>query len=289
MEKVIDRWFTAEVTCEPTAVEAVESAFNAVGSSGTSTDGLRKSAEEPLAVTGYFDTPPETQDVHEAVKSSLRLYGLSYAVVSDISFGEVEQTDWLAEWKRHWKPTSVGRFIIAPPWSDIVEENRLVIRIEPNMAFGTGTHETTKLCLAVIDEHFDPDDSFLDVGTGTGVLAIAASMLGGRGIFAYDTDADSVAIARENAVANGVADRIAIFGGSITDDTPPHDFVCANLTLDVIGPILEQLISKTRKMLVLSGILVTQQDAIAAELNQRGLSNFEITHAGEWISVIVRV
>src|SRR4029079_18467199 len=88
---------------------------------------------------------------------------------------EVPDRDWLAEWKRGWQPVEVGRFIIAPPWSEI-SVNRIVIRIEPGMAFGTGTHETTRLCLKAIEKYFR-GGSFLDVGTGTGILAMAAAKL----------------------------------------------------------------------------------------------------------------
>src|SRR5205085_3138018 len=102
----------------------------------------------------------------------------------------VEEIDWLAEWKKHWQPTEVGRFVIAPPWQEIDPGDKILIQIEPNMAFGTGTHETTQLCLDAISELYRPQLTFLDVGTGTGILAIAAAKLGGDQVLACDTDAD---------------------------------------------------------------------------------------------------
>jgi ribosomal protein L11 methyltransferase len=202
---------------------------------------------------------------------------------------EVENEDWLAEWKRHWKPTPVGKFIIAPPWSDVVPSDKIVIRIEPNMAFGTGTHETTKLCLEAISRDYRPGRSFLDVGTGTGILAIAAAKLSETGpISAYETDADSVSIARENADLNGVGDRIDLTHGTIGDETPAFDHVCANLTLDVIEPLLPLLLAKTKQQLVMSGILAVQKELISDQLFRLGFADPDLRTDGEWISVSVR-
>src|SRR5678809_1536296 len=120
--------------------------------------------------------------------------------------------------KKNWQPVIVGRFVIAPPWSELHQDpNQLVIRIEPGMAFGTGTHETTRLCLDAIQKHYS-GGSFLDVGTGTGILAIAAAKLSTEArIEACDTDETAIAIARENAELNLVAENINFWIGSIDD------------------------------------------------------------------------
>ena len=159
---------------------------------------------------------------------------------------EVADRDWLEEWKKNWQPVQVGRFVIAPPWIEIGDApGRIVIRIEPGMAFGTGTHETTRLCLAAIEKHFN-GGSFLDVGTGTGILAMAAAkMFPGARIDACDTDPHAIEIARENAKANGVVNQIEFRVGSIEETTPSADLVCANLTADVILQIIPALISVT--------------------------------------------
>ncbi len=175
------------------------------------------------------------------------------------------------------------------------------------MAFGTGTHETTQLCLAAIGDNCRAGQSFLDVGTGTGILAIAAAKLATEHtetvekktrmvsvssvakIMACDTDLDSVRIARENAEANGVERQIEFFDGSISAATPPFDFVCANLTIDVIVPILPLLIEKTKDILLLSGILAGQEAIITEQLLKLQISNFDIKHAGEWISVLTPI
>ena len=131
--------------------------------------------------------------------------------------------------KKYWKPVEIGRFYPAP-WHEVDEGKGIVIRIEPNMAFGTGTHETTKLCLEAIDRNYQPGQSFLDVGTGTGILAIAAARMAGPDakITAVDNDPDAVAIAIENAKLNSVAERITIETGTMIG-ADSHAW-CANLT-----------------------------------------------------------
>jgi ribosomal protein L11 methyltransferase len=177
------------------------------------------------------------------------------------------------------------------------------------MAFGTGTHETTKLCLRAIDENFEGNQSFLDVGTGTGILAMAAAKmqskilnskinvdneqikmksLTSKVILGCDTDENSVQIARENAELNGVADNIEFSTGSIDKSTPQFDFVAANLTADVIVPILPLLIEKAEKVLILSGILREQQAFVESELRKFSNSEFKIETLGEWISITVK-
>jgi len=291
-------WFAVDVQVEAQAVEPVEYAFNTLDALGTEIDHLRKSAYDSVTVTAYFDELPSDADLEAAFRTALLIFSVDNSAVRSLSTREVADEDWLAEWKRHWKPAEIGRFVVAPPWAVVEETDKIVIRIEPNMAFGTGTHETTQLCLKAIGEIYQPRQSFLDVGTGTGILAIAAAKLTtknianltdsfGAGITGYDTDADSVNIAIENAAANHVGDTIEFFHGPIDYNTPPFDFVCANLTVDVIVPLLPLLLAKTESILLLSGILVEQKAEIASALSKSQISNFKVETAGEWIAVLV--
>lgn len=288
---MIRNWYAVDILAEYEASEAIESAFNELGALGTEIDGLRKKKDEPLMVTGFFDKVLDDETVRSSVDESLSIYGFANDAVKNVAHRTVEETDWLAEWKKHWRPTEVGKFIIAPPWSEVANTDKIIIRVEPNMAFGTGTHETTQLCLKAISERLRPSVSVLDVGTGTGILAIAAAKLGGSNIYACDTDRDSVNIARENGVLNEVGEQIEFLDGSINETTPQFDFVCANLTIDVIVPILELLLTKTKHTLLLSGILAEQETEIREALQKSEISDlkFEIEKAGEWISVLVTV
>jgi len=292
-------WFALEITVETVASEAIEFALNELGALGTEINNLGKDKpKETLCVVGYFNEKPIDEILREELAEALRIYGFSNEAIKKSEWREVENKDWLAEWKKSWKPTTTGKFIIAPVWYKLPDApDKIVIRIEPSMAFGTGTHETTRLCLKAIEENY-AGSSFLDVGTGTGILAIAAvklrennsstrnSQLTTHNSFlACDTDEDSIKIAVENAEIN-YAEGIEFYVGSIDADTPRFDFVCANLTADVIVPLLPLLAAKFKKTLLLSGILSEQTDWVTAELKKFQIENYKIETDGEWISIL---
>jgi ribosomal protein L11 methyltransferase len=267
-----------DVDVEPDAREAVEYALMEAGALGTETVDQK--------VTGYFSEIPERERIRSELFEALRIYNLPSSSVRDMNVREVAQRDWLEEWKQNWQPVEIGRFIIAPPWTELSDvHDRLIISIEPGMAFGTGTHETTRLCLDAIQKHFS-GGSFLDVGTGTGILAIAAAKLFPQArVEACDTDETAIAIARENAAANGVAVDFRV--GSVDDSTASADLVCANLTADVITRMLRTLEGLTCGKLILSGILETQVEMVQAGLHACGIDNFEVVQDGEWVAVII--
>jgi ribosomal protein L11 methyltransferase len=304
------------------AHEAIEYGLMEAGSLGTE----RTDDAESTRVTGYFAGPQTTSDIERLLFEALRIYDLPRSSFHSVSVGEIENRDWLEEWKKSWQPTQVGRFIIAPPWLsepgaiatgsiDAIRSHdpvasctpremlawgprtalgtdTIVIRINPGMAFGTGTHETTRLCLKAIEKHYR-GGSFLDVGTGTGILAIAAAKMcqkpdrqGGQlSIIACDNDADAVQIAKENAGLNDVADQIDFRAGSVDDQTQSADLVCANLTAPVIAELLPALIGATCGRLILSGILDSQIEMVRSRLLELGLVDFEIDQDGEWVSI----
>ena len=286
-------WFSIEITAEPSAVEALEFLFNEIDALGTEVQEFYKKKNETRVVVGYFTEPPDEKLLERELLNSLQIYDLTPESIKSVERKAIEKTDWLAEWKKHWRPVRTGRFLVAPEWEELADRDQdsIIIRIDPNMAFGTGTHETTRLCLKAIDEFFDAEMSFLDVGTGTGILAIAAAKKSndfqGK-MLAIDIDPDSVDIAHENAKRNDVHDKIEFRCDALRNDTPSFDFVCANLTLDVILPLLSQLLEKSKKILVLSGILAEQERPLTAELTDLGIQNVAVERDGEWIAALIR-
>ena len=280
-------WYALDVTLSARAREAVEYALMEAGALGTE---LAEEGEGHARVAAYFDEPPAVERVRDALLEALRVYGLESSDVREMKLREVEGRDWLAEWKKNWRPVEVGeRFLVAPPWSEVDEgAGRIVLRVEPGMAFGTGTHETTRLCLAAVEKHFR-GGSFLDVGTGTGILAIAAAKLDAAArVEACDTDPLAVGVAEENARLNGVADRVCLRVGSVDEATRPAEVTCANLTADVIVPLLPALAASARSRLILSGILDAQADWVLTRLGELGLDDCEVTRDGEWVAVTTR-
>jgi ribosomal protein L11 methyltransferase len=285
-------WYVAEAIIAHEASEAVEYGLMEAGALGTETS----DADANVVVLGYYETRPEIETVRAALEDALRIYSLAPASLIDLNVREIADRDWLAEWKKDWQPVEVGRFFIGPPW--ITEsravgiaggpmDNRITIFIEPGMAFGTGTHETTRLCLKAIEKHFR-GRSFLDVGTGTGILAMAAAkMFPDARVEACDTDAEAIEIAKENARLNGVAGQIDFRVGSVDEQTLSTDLVCANLTAPVIVDLLPSLLGATCGRLVLSGILDSQVELVQSRLSELGATTPEIDQDGEWVALVV--
>ena len=278
------KWYAAEALVTVAAREAIEYGLMEAGALGTET---RDAGGEQL-VTGYFERQLDENEVRAQLISALKLYGFAPEELRDLRIQTVPDRDWLAEWKKNWQPVSVGRFIVAPPWIEPgASATAIVIKINPGMAFGTGTHETTRLCLQAIGKHFR-GGSFLDVGTGTGILAIAAAkMFPEARIEAIDVDAEAIEIAKENARLNGVADQIEFGTGSVAEQTASADLVCANLTAPVIMELLPQLLGATCGRLVLSGILDAQLAVVQSRLSELGANVLESDQDGEWVALIV--
>jgi ribosomal protein L11 methyltransferase len=290
-------WYAAEVKTTAGNREAIEYGLMEAGALGTETT----ESNGQTRITGYFANPADEARLLNALQDALRIHSCQTDEALHLKVTEFDDQDWLTEWKAHWQPVAVGRFIIAPPWMSELPavaggpgSDHILIRINPGMAFGTGTHETTRLCLKAIQRHFQ-GGSFLDVGTGTGILAIAGAKMcqqpdhegGARVIVACDTDADAIDIAKQNADLNGVLDGIDFRVGSIDERTESADLVCANLTAPVIVDLLPALLGATCGRLVLSGILDSQFEMIKARLLELAVIDFEIDRDGEWIAIVV--
>lgn len=286
-------WFALKITVAADAAEAIEFALNELDALGTEINNLGVKQTETLGVAGYFHELPADESVQTKLIEALRIYGFAPEAILEIDRRKIGDVDWLFEWKKHWKATETGKFVVAPSWENLDDSDKIIIRIEPNMAFGTGTHETTRLCLQAIEETYN-GESFLDVGTGTGILAIAAAKSNAEdenqkpSIFGYDTDFDSIKIAAENAETNEVGEKIEFRVGSISEIDAEYDFVCANITIDIIIPLFPMLLGKSKQILVLSGILREQENQILAELEKFNIENPKIERLGEWISVTIK-
>jgi ribosomal protein L11 methyltransferase len=299
-------WTALDVIANSPSHEAIEYGLMEAGALGTETSA---SPYDCFNVRGYFDTAPDIELVRAELIQALMIHGQSTSATLILKTSEIADRDWLAEWKKSWQPGEVGRFIIAPPWieSETTGTEPLAvasglksqplatsgrtektwIKINPGMAFGTGTHETTRLCLKAIEKYFQ-GGSFLDVGAGTGILAIAsAKMFPDARIEACDIDAEAIAIARENAELNHVANRIYFRVGSVNDETESADLVCANLTAPVIVELLPLLLGATCGRLVLSGILDSQIEMVKSRLLELAVVDFEIDQDGEWVALTI--
>jgi ribosomal protein L11 methyltransferase len=212
--------------------------------------------------------------------------GLSHDFTFDYLY--LSERDWNESWKKRFVPIDVGRSLsILPPWEN-ASAGRIPLIIDPGMAFGTGHHETTKTCLMLI-ERYAGGGTFLDVGTGTGVLAIAASSLGFTHVVGVDIDPLAVDAAIRNAELNHLT-NIGIKEGSISDVNGTFDMIAANLMSEVLIGVAPEIASHLKKpgIAILSGMLVGQEDGVITAMETVGLLLVEKHYDGRWVSVIVR-
>jgi ribosomal protein L11 methyltransferase len=203
----------------------------------------------------------------------------------------IEEQDWNESWKKGFVPIDVGEhFTILPPW-ERTKENRINLIIDPAMAFGTGHHETTRSCLVLMEEYVDKTekDAFLDLGTGTGVLAIAASKLGYQRILGIDTDPLAIEAAEKNCKIND-AKNVELKSGSLPEIHEEFDIIAANLISGVLIQLAPALSTHLKQggIAFLSGILMGQEDKVIQAAEKQGLKLTEKYKDGKWASLVFK-
>jgi len=205
------------------------------------------------------------------------------------ALGEAPDTDWSMAWRSQIRSTRVGRLWVGPPW-ETAPEGTVSLVIEPKMAFGTGDHPTTALCLAAVDAFCaaHPGGSVLDVGTGTGVLALMARKLGAARVVGVDNDPMSVTLARENAALNGIA-GVELSGATLDAIEGRFDLVVANILANTLVELAPTLVAHTRGRLVLAGVLIHQEDEVREAFERAGATSDGGDRSGDWIRLDLRV
>lgn len=202
-----------------------------------------------------------------------------------------DDSEWLYKWQEHFRPARVGkRIVVKPSWEEYEpKDGDLVIEMDPGMAFGSGLHETTSMCIKALEKYMYPGARVLDVGTGTGILAIAAALLGAGGCLAIDIDGEAVRVASENTAKNGLGDAIAIAEGDLTEGVDyDADIIAANLMADLVIRLSPAAAKHLRPggIYITSGILDIKEDAVAAAIRDAGFEILEIMRDGEWRAVV---
>lgn len=210
-----------------------------------------------------------------------------------ISERRIRNLEWIEEYRASVKPVRIAEdTVVRPPWHAVEPNTCYDIIIEPRMAFGTGTHETTRSCLKIIRERFQPGLRFLDLGTGSGILSILAAKMGASYIKAIDYDITAVQNAKENLAVNAVTVPYDILFGSIEkcEWDEPYDFVCANIIKSAILPMLPTLVKLTRSggTLTLSGLLTQDEEEVSAALQALHEPDFSILQDEKWLTYSVR-
>lgn len=258
--------------------------------------------EGKAKVSFYADEGTEDEALLSGIREGLSELRLFVDVgEGTIAVSETEDADWLNNWKQYFHPFVVDGILIKPTWEEIPKEHadKLMIEIDPGTAFGTGSHETTKLCIRQLRKYLREGDRLLDIGTGSGILAIAALKLGAAFAFGTDVDENAVRAARENAGGNGFTEEAFVLaeGDILTDASlqkqagEGYDMAVANILAPVIILLAGEMDSYLKKggIFIASGIINTkEEDVKTAFAANPAWELLEITHENDWVSVTVR-
>ena len=208
----------------------------------------------------------------------------------ELEMKDVDEEDWSNAWKKYYHPVQVGEhLVVCPSWEAYDRKpDEVVLTLNPGMAFGTGTHDTTRLCMELLEKYITPQDTVLDVGCGSGILAITAALLGANKIIGCDIDEVAVKVAGENAALNGVQDRIAFHQGDLTSQVEgSFQIICANIVADVIIRLSEDAGRYLAKdgIFITSGIIDTREQDVLNALEQDGFQVIERRTSGGWVAL----
>jgi ribosomal protein L11 methyltransferase len=303
------RWKSFTVETRREAVDALTHFFLTHGSLGMAYDerlfgAVGDPADPPpppgesTTLTAYFPWDSDLHDLKKAFLDFLPVLVESFGPEPGgfVSAAEITDAGWAEKWKEHFRARRIGRrIVVRPSWESYsAGPDDIVLTIDPGQAFGTGTHETTRMCLTLLEEIFDghagPSPRVLDVGTGTGILGIAAALLGAAFALGIDTDPKAAEVAAENARGNGVAGRFVSAGTPLSSVDGRYDIVLANLIAEILVDMEKDLAARCAPggWLVLSGILTEKSPWVEEEYLRGGARLVRRATDGQWTALLLR-
>jgi len=304
-------WLEVSLTVTGELAEAVADVLARFAPNGVTTEqgvGFFHDEDEgtptgPIVVRAYLPADDRLEETRHKIEESLFYLGMIQPLPAPV-YQPIADQNWMEAWKEHYQPIPIGKkLIIVPAWLDSPDAKRIPIKIDPGMAFGTGTHPTTQLCLELIEEFFDQtltanrqSLTAIDVGCGSGILSVAALKLGADFALGVDIDETSVKASRENADANGIAaERFDIGLGSVTE-VLAGNFRVKNAPLvvaNILAPIILRLFGlgladlvAPGGVLILSGILAEQAESVVTAAQAKGLELVEQKQMGDWVALM---
>ena len=257
---------------------------------------VEKLNEAGFTISSYFPDDQDTKNMIAVLQNKLeefRQMDLGVPLGSlEVSTEEINNSDFENEWKKYFKPTRVSDFItIKPTWEEYnpAEPDEIVIEMDPGMAFGTGTHETTKMCIKLLEEFLEEGGRVIDVGCGSGILSVVSAKLGAKSVLALDKDPISVEVTRENVQKNGCEQIVTAIQSDLLDkvEFDKADIVVANIIADMIirlAPMVDKFL-RHRGMFICSGIIDSRLDEVLSALEENEYRIINIQEMGEWRAV----
>ena len=281
-------WYCLRLEVPTACAEEVSAWAYQLGSCGLQAE----EARERTRLSAYFAAEPrcDLAAVRRALTHRLAALGLAASIGSEC----VEERDWEAEWRRFFAPVwATERVVVHPSWIPVeIAEGQIAVTLDPKMAFGTGMHESTQLCLQALERYLRPGARCLDLGTGSGILSVAAALLGAGPVLAVDTDERAVANARENLAHNGLGrEQVEVrLGGVEAVAESPFDLVLANIQSHVLRPLLIPLrgLLAADGRIAFSGLLAREEAAFCRWVTEAALEVDTVLAKEAWICVVAR-
>jgi len=261
--------------------------------------------DDGIAYLSFFveeDSDIDIKEMIAQVKDALRqMRNWCDIGEGSITVDETEDLDWINNWKKYFHQFYIDDLLVIPSWEEVKveDEDKMVLHIDPGTAFGTGMHETTQLCIRQLKKYITSDTKLLDVGTGSGILAILALMFGAKNCVGTDLDPCAVEAVRENMESNSIPqDKFTMMIGNIITEKEVqdkvgyecYDIVVANILADVLVPLTPVIVNQMKKggIYITSGIIDDKEQAVVEAVKAAGLEVLEVTYQGEWVSVTAK-
>ena len=245
---------------------------------------LINSSEDVFAIRVY----PENMEDANKLKAELSEKKLGQCLLE-----EKDDEDWANNWKKYYKPLEIGeKLAIVPEWEDYDNDNRVVIKINPGMAFGTGTHESTYMCLELLERYVNKDDDIFDIGCGSGILAIAGLKLGAKKALLVDIDEKCIDASHENASLNDLEDKMEIKKGNLLDVVKGRaDLIVSNIIAEIIVDEIKNLKKHMDKggIFITSGIIKERRQMVIHALEENGFEIIDELEKNNWVAIVGRL
>ncbi|GAA3716868.1 50S ribosomal protein L11 methyltransferase [Salinicoccus jeotgali] len=251
--------------------------------------------ESDIRIVVYFDETVDLDDKMNSIRSFIDEEPLDAKEDIKVAVKQIDEADWENEWKKYFHSFRVSEhFVIVPSWEldeyEFMEDDKL-IKLDPGMAFGTGDHPTTSMCLKLVERIVGPEHKIIDVGTGSGILTIGAHLLGARDLKATDIDDLSIKVARENFELNDCADDIVLETGDLLkDETEQYDIVIANILAHIVDDMIDDAYSRLNDggRFIASGIITEAEEGITSHMSAVGFEIEEVLRENGWVSILAR-